>query len=518
MELANGKVNKFFTLPDKGENRYYIDDFDADEDKYNNNVYLLSQHIPEKSVVLDIGCGSGKFGRKLKEKECTVYGLERDSKAAEYAMKTGCYKNVFECDITEKDCNAYREFLEIAKDIDIIILSDILEHLEEPTQLLVQCNDLLKENGHILVSIPNIAHMDISLNLLNGRFNYTDMGILDNTHLKFFTKTSFFEWINLMNESFSEINFDAEYLGGTFYNNEFLNRVKEEYKELYEVLQYSTTYNTFQLLFKLSKLPKGQQPIKTQSAVADKTNDVVDILGKRLKGEVGEITNIPALLKGERLEYEQQVKSLSESVCKQQEYISNLENSMNEQKKYIAAVDESLAWYKENDLAKSAQIENQANYEEVLEKSINWYKESIQDKEKQVEEQLNYIKVLKESVQWYEEHVESANNQRLENEKYIAALKESIKWYEEQAKCTDNEKLEREKYIQALEESIKWHETYKEDIQKQLEDRDKIIEQISLEKQEEVAKVKNENMALSEKIVQIEKSIYFKMYKFFNKN
>lgn len=67
MELANGKKNKFFSISQ--ENKYFIENFDADLVKKTNNVFTLSENIIAKSKVLDIGCGSGVFGKKLSEKK-----------------------------------------------------------------------------------------------------------------------------------------------------------------------------------------------------------------------------------------------------------------------------------------------------------------------------------------------------------------------------------------------------------------------------------------------------------------
>lgn len=74
---------------------------------------------------------------------------------------------------------------------DYIIFADVLEHLKNPELVLEKCKILLKENGEILSSIPNVAHASIVLNLLDGKFQYQKIGLLDNTHLKLYTKKYF---------------------------------------------------------------------------------------------------------------------------------------------------------------------------------------------------------------------------------------------------------------------------------------------------------------------------------------
>jgi hypothetical protein len=65
---------------------------------------------------------------------------------------------------------------------------DVLEHLEKPEQLLGECRELMDPQTRLLVSVPNVANFTVRLSLLFGRFNYTERGILDKTHLRFFTR------------------------------------------------------------------------------------------------------------------------------------------------------------------------------------------------------------------------------------------------------------------------------------------------------------------------------------------
>jgi 2-polyprenyl-3-methyl-5-hydroxy-6-metoxy-1,4-benzoquinol methylase len=71
---------------------------------------------------------------------------------------------------------------------DRVLLLDVLEHLVRPEQLLAQAKAALNGNGCLVVSLPNVAHLAVRLNLLLGRFNYAERGILDRTHLRFFTR------------------------------------------------------------------------------------------------------------------------------------------------------------------------------------------------------------------------------------------------------------------------------------------------------------------------------------------
>lgn len=73
----------------------------------------------------------------------------------------------------------------------MIVYGDVLEHLSDPARVLASLNHSLREDGIVIVSVPNVAHIWVRLQLLLGRFDYADRGILDRTHLRFFTRRSF---------------------------------------------------------------------------------------------------------------------------------------------------------------------------------------------------------------------------------------------------------------------------------------------------------------------------------------
>jgi len=108
-------------------------------------------------------------------------GIEIDKESAQIAKKY-C-KDVIVGDIETMDSLPYPE-----EYFDVIIFGDVLEHLKDPLSVLKKLKKYLNKNGYIICSIPNIAHIYVRLNLLFGRWEYQDTGILDKTHLRFFTK------------------------------------------------------------------------------------------------------------------------------------------------------------------------------------------------------------------------------------------------------------------------------------------------------------------------------------------
>ena len=136
--------------------------------------------IQPGSTVLECGSADGYMTRYMKEqlsaKVCIVeLDEEAFHQAREYAEDGIC------ADLDKDEWYDYYQ----GQQFDYILLADVLEHLRDPQLALQRAADLLSEDGMVIVSIPNVAHADILINLLNNRWNYTPLGLLDNTHIHF---------------------------------------------------------------------------------------------------------------------------------------------------------------------------------------------------------------------------------------------------------------------------------------------------------------------------------------------
>ncbi len=148
-------------------------------DPYAAHVKMVSIVGNDKKV-LDVGCSTGYLSKILKERNCEVMGIEIDQDAAEMAMKY-C-SNVLVHDVEELSPND-----SLPKNFDVLLFGDILEHLKDPLSVLIKLRSRLKVNGYAVASIPNIAHIYARLKLLFGKWDYEMGGLLDKTHLRFFT-------------------------------------------------------------------------------------------------------------------------------------------------------------------------------------------------------------------------------------------------------------------------------------------------------------------------------------------
>ncbi|MDL1895136.1 class I SAM-dependent methyltransferase [Anaerolineae bacterium CFX7] len=164
----------------------------------------MLDYVPAISrTVLDVGCGAGNFGRSLKERcNCEVWGVEMEAHPAQEAARyldrvlVGAFPNV-ELPAGYFDC---------------IVFNDVLEHMVDPWEALCRAKEYLTPNGVIAASVPNIRYVTTVYRLLvHGEWNYTEYGILDKTHLRFFTKKS-------MRALFEETGYEVFRIEGIYPN------------------------------------------------------------------------------------------------------------------------------------------------------------------------------------------------------------------------------------------------------------------------------------------------------------
>lgn len=140
--------------------------------------------------ILEVGTASGYLGRILRERGHSVVGVELDPDAARRAQPF--YEQMHIANLETFEFPWRGEF-------DWVLFADVLEHLRDPAQALARAIPCLRPSGKTLISIPNFANLAIRVGLLFGRFEYTDRGILDRTHLRFFTLRSLREMLDRSN-------------------------------------------------------------------------------------------------------------------------------------------------------------------------------------------------------------------------------------------------------------------------------------------------------------------------------
>ena len=160
------------------------------------------EYIKERGVVLDVGCSTGYYSRLLiADKQCVVDGIEIDSDDRAEASKY--LRHVFNVNLDNKD---WPKKLTDNK-YDVIFLGDVIEHVVDASAVLKRLGSMLKAKGVIIISTPNVAHLTIRLELLAGNFEYERTGILDETHLKYFTLGSLSRLITKIGFDIKEIDY-----------------------------------------------------------------------------------------------------------------------------------------------------------------------------------------------------------------------------------------------------------------------------------------------------------------------
>lgn len=154
--------------------------YDGHTDDPSEVAGLLRSLMPERVRVLDVGCGTGSVNLIVNRgKQNTITGIEPDDSRASVARSRGL--SVHTGFLTENLLNELGQF-------DVVMASDVLEHVPAPSQLLALMVKATKPGGHILVSVPNVAHWSVRLSLALGKFDYEPDGIMDATHLRWFTE------------------------------------------------------------------------------------------------------------------------------------------------------------------------------------------------------------------------------------------------------------------------------------------------------------------------------------------
>jgi GT2 family glycosyltransferase/2-polyprenyl-3-methyl-5-hydroxy-6-metoxy-1,4-benzoquinol methylase len=195
--------------------RYDFEAIDLDSGNVHADVVNF---VPPGSRVLELGPATGYMSRAFVDRGCSVVGIEFDPGMAERAAAV-C-ERVIVGDLDQLDLDA-----ELGEErFDAIVSADVIEHLKDPLGALRRLRAFLKPGGRLVVSLPNVAHGSVRLALLSGRFEYGPWGLLDSTHLRFFTRKTFedllveagFDLLELrphdLPSALGEVKFDADAL------------------------------------------------------------------------------------------------------------------------------------------------------------------------------------------------------------------------------------------------------------------------------------------------------------------
>ena len=214
-----------------------------------NSLSILISQIRPGSKVLECGCANGRMTKYLKhELKCKMYIVEKEAAAYKEA------RNYADDGI----CGDIMDFLWADRwtAFDYIVFADVLEHLPNPEAVLKRCRSILKDTGRILISIPNIAHNDVLIRMFQDRFQYTNIGLLDDTHIHFFARKSILPMAHQTGFVLTGMDYVALPTGGT---EQFWNEDVRICPELMNLLRERPFGEVYQFVFSLGKQEHAEE-------------------------------------------------------------------------------------------------------------------------------------------------------------------------------------------------------------------------------------------------------------------
>ncbi len=245
--------------PESSRYESVVDNFD--ESTHYGRILNL---IGKNKKVLELGCSTGYLSEAMSGLfECDVTGVEVDPVAAEKA-EGKCSRVI----VADLDNCKLSEIL-AGESFDVVLCADVLEHLKDPVALLRELYSLLKPDGYLVASIPNVSHGSVRLALLFGQFPYRSMGLLDETHIKFYNRVT-------IEELFEFAGFKVESVGRNrwcVFHSETGAALPEEAREFVDLLSRDPESDTYQFLIKASPRNREEQLGKLQRSFSDAIDD-----------------------------------------------------------------------------------------------------------------------------------------------------------------------------------------------------------------------------------------------------
>ena len=245
--------------------------------------------------VLELGAASGHVTTELTKRGNRVTAVEIDISNRDLLSK-----------VAEKVIITDLDRLDLVKKLqgekfDVIIAGDVLEHTTKSELILLQLQELLEEDGYVVASIPNIAHGDVRLTMLEGNFPYAESGLLDKTHLQFFTRSSVKELFNNNGFDIAEIYHTVVALGQT----ELQVNLSSFDAGIVDYVRNAKDSNVYQFIIKAFPNPgvkmSSAQPSKNTPPLSDISADEIQLELGLLKKKMRILENDKVVLENDKV-------------------------------------------------------------------------------------------------------------------------------------------------------------------------------------------------------------------------
>lgn len=188
-------MKNIFERPEESYNITFDDEtYTSIMNDKNSPIRVISNIIEDGKKVLDVGSGNGILGFVLLKsgRNITIDACEPSSYAC--GISHEYYRNIY-CDFFQNIKTQLSK-----ENYDYIVLADVIEHISNPQSFLNDCKMIMGDNTKILIDIPNVAHYSTRFDLLKGKFDYTDSGLLERTHIRFFSQKTILEMFGKLDD------------------------------------------------------------------------------------------------------------------------------------------------------------------------------------------------------------------------------------------------------------------------------------------------------------------------------
>ncbi len=263
---------------------HFVYDLTVDPDAENNTHAYALEMIGHNKSVLEVGCATGYFTKALTEQGCKVVGMELNAEAAKVAeswaerIVVGNANDASVWDLVDDES------------FDVITFGDVLEHLQDPLAVLQMAKHKLRQTGFVVTSLPNVAHGDVRLSLLHGAFPYRETGLLDRTHVRFFTLES----IREMLREAGLVTVDTQRVTVPLFSTE-LGLKKDDYSDaVLDEIRGDSEFETYQYVMK-SVIDNGSQAVAELAVRIGAMSDLVNDLQLRNRAMEDRVTDYDAV-------------------------------------------------------------------------------------------------------------------------------------------------------------------------------------------------------------------------------
>jgi GT2 family glycosyltransferase/2-polyprenyl-3-methyl-5-hydroxy-6-metoxy-1,4-benzoquinol methylase len=288
-------------------------DHEAEEPRYDIDVDLSKKNTSQTQLVLltgrdkdvlEVGPATGYVAKALRDRGCRVTGIEVDEEAAEVAAQF-CERMIV-ADVEELVLE------EVFPDqrFDVVVYGDVLEHLVDPEAVLLRTARILAPGGYVVASIPNVTHGSVRLSLMAGQFRYTDTGLLDRTHLRFFDEAGveeLFEGAGYAIREWRRVRLEI------FQPPEVELREDDFPPELITAIRKAPEAFTYQYVVRADpvRIPDRAPPSRRTEEVSEIRSTVPSASDERVAELEGELARTKALLEQTEWQYRRAVSSVS---------------------------------------------------------------------------------------------------------------------------------------------------------------------------------------------------------------